>query len=295
MSDLHEADAGEAASHNDGPPETDSDATDPVFGFIAGVYAGALLAPAVTILASLGLTDDPASLFFSFLGSVISFAMLVGWIARRESVGPRVGRSQWVWLAVVAPFGYGAVMLGGIAAGFRGAFVGASMAGMIAGMVTGMGFAVAARNRYARAALAESEEYVRFDARAPERDRRFHYAGIALLATVAIAGPVLAALTDVDAGRDLFVYLLPFLGGLLGLTSERTYAVTDAGLLADQGVFKNLRAWDQFERFSVTDDAVVVHRAGWSAFGLRDVRRDATDLEDVEAVDDALAKFLPRK
>ena len=64
------------------PDETET-GTDPVFGFTAGVYAAAVFAPAVTILAATSVTDDPAALIFSFLGSVVSFAALAKFLPRK--------------------------------------------------------------------------------------------------------------------------------------------------------------------------------------------------------------------
>ncbi|WP_276300394.1 hypothetical protein [Halorussus lipolyticus] len=283
----------ESATPNEFAP-TDSDETDGFFGLVAGLYAATLLAPAVAILTAF-VTDDAAAPFFGFLGSVVAFAGLVGWYARPKSVAVRLGRSRWIWLAVVAPFGYAGVLFLTISAGLGGAGVGASMVGMIAGMFVGMGFAVAARNRYAKAALDGADEYVRFSARAPKRDRRVHYVVLGAGVVVTFAGPVVAWLTDLHVAENTFYLVGPFLGGLAGLTAERTFAVTDAGLLVDQRVSKNLRPWDQFESFSVSDDAVVVRRAGRSLFGLRDVRRDASDIEDPDAVADALSEFLPRE
>lgn len=283
----------ETATPDDSAADS-SEGTDGFFGFVAGLYAAALLAPAVAILAAF-VTDHAAALFFSFLGSVVAFAGLVGRYARRKSVAVRLGSRDWIWLAVVVPFGYAGVLFLAIAADLGGVGVGASVVGMIAGMFAGMGFAVAARNRYAKAALDGAEERVRFSARAPKRDRQIHYGVLGVGAVVTFAGPVVAWLTDLRFAENTVYLVGPFLGGLAGLTAERTLAVTDAGLLVDQRVSKNLRPWDQFESFSVSDDAIVVRRARWSLFGLRDVRRDAGDVEDANAVADALSGFLPRE
>jgi len=271
-----------------------SEGTDGFFGLVTGLYTAALLAPAVTILAAF-VTDHAATLFFSFLGSVVAFAGLVGWYARRKSVAVRLGRTNWIWLAVVVPFGYAGVLFLAIAADLGGAGVGASMVGMSVGMLVGMGFAVAARNRYAKAALDGADEYVRFSARAPKRDRRVHYTLLGVGVVVTFAGPVLAWLTGLNFAENTFYLVGPFLGGFVGLTAERTFAVTDAGLLVDHHVSKHFRSWDQFESVSVSDDAIVVHRANWSLFGMRDVRRDASEIEDPEAVADALSEFLSRE
>lgn len=272
----------------------ETERTDGVFGFIAGLYAAALAAPAVAILASFGLTDDPATLFFSFLGSAISFGGVVGWTARRESVAVSLGRTKWVWLAVVAPFGYGVFMLAGISAGLRGAFVGIAIVGMILSMFTGMGFAVAAQNRYAKATLRGREEYVRFNARGPKRDRTLAMWGIAVFSIIGFAGFFAAIFADIEFAENFYL-LFPMASGLLGSTSKKTFAVTDAGFLTDQSVHKNLQSWSNFESFSVREDAIILHRAGWSVFGLRDIRRDPADIEDLEEVEQALAKFLSRE
>lgn len=288
--DTHVHETNESADEPSAEDEPDG-----FFGLVVGLYAATLLAPGVTILVALGVTTDPAALFFSLLGSVVSFASIVGWYARPTSVAVRLGRARWVWLAVVLPFGYAAVLLFAVGAGLPGAVAGVAIVAMVAGMFLGMGLATAARNRYAKAMLADAEECARFDARAPERERRLTTGVAALLLIGGAVGVVLSVFAEVELAWNAFTVLLPLATGLLSRVNEKTLAVADAGLSVKQSLYRTLDPWDEFESFSVTDDALVVRRAGWSAWGLRDVRRDPDEIENLEAVADALGRFLPRE
>lgn len=275
------------------PPVEDE--TDGFFGLLTGLYAAFLLAPGATSLAALYLTTDPAALFFILLGSVVSITGVVGWYARPESVAVRLGRTRWVWLAVVVPFGYAAILLFSVGAGLPSAVAGVSMLGMIAALFSGMGLAVAAQNRHAKAVLAETEEIAQFDARAPERDRYLMTRAAAVLVGAGVVGLVIALLTGIEVTWNVFTLLVPIAAGLIGRVNEKTLRVTEAGLFVEQPLHRTVKSWDEFESFSVTADALVVHRAKWSPFGLRDVRRDPDDIADPEAVASALAAFLPRR
>lgn len=277
----------------DEPPAEDD--TEGFFGLLAGLYAAAVLAPGATILAALGVTDDPAALFFVLLGSVVSVAGVVGWYARPKAVAVGLGRTRWVWLATAVPFGYAAALLLALGAELPGAVFGVAMVAMIAGLFTGMGLATAARNRYAKAALADAEEYARFDARAPERERRLATgAAVVLLAGGGVAVAI-SLFAGVEFTWNVYTVLVPLAAGFFGRVNEKTLAVTDVGLLVEQPLHKTVDSWDEFESFSVADDALVVRRARWSPFGLRDVRRDPADVDDPEEVAAALGKFLPRE
>lgn len=271
------------------------DGTDGFFGFLVGLYAAVLVAPVVTAGVASLVTADGGTLYLTLLGTGAAVVAVVGYLARSERLAVRLGRTSWVWLAVVAPFGYFAGFVVGVAVeDVSGAVVGLSMLGMIAGLFVGLGLAVAARNRHAKAVLAGTEEYARFDARGPERDRRLAKWGVALLMSVGMVGVVASFVVDgADWFRTVSHLLIGGGAGLLGSTAERTVAVTDAGLLVGNPVSKRVRPWSAFESYSVTDDAIVVHRAGWSAWGLRDVRRDPAEIEDVETVESALSRFLP--
>lgn len=272
-------------------------ATDPFFGFLAGLYAAALVAPPVTVGLVVGVTTDPAVLFFAVLGTVVAVVAGVGWVARRASVAVALGRTRWAWLAPLVGFGWGGALLlwsVGSEAGSSAA-AGVSMLGMFAGGFVGLGLAAAAGNRHARAVLDGAEEYARFRARAPERDRRLTVWAAVVLGGAGLVGLGASFLVEDDSLLWLFQLLVPVAAGLAGSSAERTVAVADAGLLVGNPVRKRVLSWDEFESYSLTDDALVVRRAGWSPWGLRDIRRDPADIEDPDAVADALARVLPRR
>ncbi|WP_115862789.1 hypothetical protein [Halorussus litoreus] len=273
------------------------DGTDGFFGFLAGLYAAVLVAPAVVTALALRVTTDGGTLYVSLLATVVAVVAAVGYLARSERLAVRLGGTRWVWLAPVVPFGYaGGFVLGAASDSVSGAVVGVSMLGMLAGAFAGLGLAVAARNRHAKAVLATAEEYARFTARGPERDRRLVTWSVALLMGAGAVG-FLATLVvgRLESSQWLFNLAIAAGAGLMGATAERTVAVTDAGLLVGNPVSKRVRPWSAFESYAMTDDAVVVRRAGWSPWGLRDVRRDPEEVEDPDAVAAALGRVLPRR
>lgn len=273
------------------------DGTDGFFGFLVGLYAAVLVAPTVVAAVALGATTDGATLYPVMLGSVAATVAVVGYLARSERLAVRLGSTPLVWLATVVPAGYAVALVvvvsnGGVPAGV----LAVSMLAALAGVFVGMGLAVAARNRHAKAVVSAAEEYARFEARGPERDRRVAKWTVGLLMVGGMVGFAASVLVpELEAFRWLFNFAIAAGAGLTGALAERTVAVTDAGLLTGNPVAKRVRPWSAFESYEVTDDAVVVRRAGWSAWGLRDVRRDRADVADVEAVEAALGRALPRR
>lgn len=273
------------------------DATDGFFGLVAGLYAGALAAPAVAIGLALDVTTDPGALFFATLGTGAVVAGVVGWPARRTSFAVWLGQRPRMWTPIILPFGhFGALALPVLVRGEApprpvAAF---ALAGALAGVVFGAGLSTAARNRHAKAVLEDAEELARFSAPAPERDRNLGKWTFAGLLAVSVVGFGVGAATGIEPLRWLFQIAAPLGASLFGTTTERRVAVTDAGLLVGNALSEGVRPWSDFESYAVTEDAVVVRRAGWSARGLRDVRRDAGEV-DREAVAAALGEFLPRE
>ncbi|WP_128477684.1 hypothetical protein [Halorussus pelagicus] len=276
---------------------TYGDGTEGFFGFVVGLYAAAVAVPAVTIAFELAATPSPGTLFFVLLGSTVLVAYVVGLFGRRESLAVRLGGTRSVWAALVPPLGYlVALFVSEVVRGEAppGAVAGVAFAGALAGLVAGLGLIVASHNRYVKARLADAPVDVAFSARAPKRDRtRIKWTVVALF-----VGGVLCFVGEIllhfDPLRWLFQLLVPMAAGLYGGTTEREIRISSAGLIAGSPAHKQLRPWSEFESYDVADDAVVVRRAGWSPWGLRDVRRDASDVEDPEAVADALGRFLPR-
>lgn len=266
---------------------------DGFFGFLVGLYAAALVAPAVTVGVALGVTTDPGALYLTLLGAAVVTTAAVGYLGRSERLAVRLGRTRWVWTAVVVPFGYGALLLLAAVEGAPSAAVAVSMLGTIGGAFVGTGLAVAAHNRHAKAAVADAEEYARFDARRPERERTLVTSAVVLLMGGGMAGFLASFVVELEPLRWLFYLAIGGGTALTGANAERTVAVTDAGLLVGNPLHKRLRPWSAFESYSLTDDALVVHRAEWSPWGVRDVRCDPAEVESLDAVADALAAVLP--
>jgi hypothetical protein len=273
-----------------------TDGIDAFFGFLAGLYAAALVAPAVTIAVARRVTDDPAVLYLTLLGSATLVVAVVGLVARRESLAVRLGATRWKWLAVGVPFAHLAGLFASAVTESDSPVVGwLTFPGAVAGMLVGFGLVVAARNRYSKAILADAEEYARWTARSAERDRRIAKAGAAAVIVLGVSGFVASVIFDYAPFRWVANVLVPMAAGFIGATDERTLTVTDDGLVAKRPLNRSVRPWSVYESYSVSEDALVVHRAGWSAWGLRDVRCDLGDVADVDTAEAALSEFLPRQ
>lgn len=277
-----------------------SDGIDAFFGFLVGLYAAALVAPVVTMGVALRVTTEASLLYLTLLGSVTAVVAVVGVAARRESLAVSLGGTRWTWLAVVAPFGYLAALFAGVVVGtdLPGVVGGLAFLGALAGMLVGFGLVVAARNRYSKAVLADAETFARWSARAPERDRRIAKAGAVAVFVLGISGFVASVVFEFPPFQWVGNLLVPMAVGFIGATNERTLTVTDDGLVVKRPLNRRVRPWSAYESYSVSEDALVVHRAGRSAWGLRDVRcdiRDVGDATDVDAAEAVLAEFLLRR
>lgn len=274
-----------------------TDETDGFFGFVAGLYVAALVAPAIAIGVALRVTTDPGTLYLTLLGSVTTVAVGVGWTTRRESLAVYLGGNRWAWTAIVVPFAYLVALLSVFSTGsdLPEVVSGLAFLGAISGTLIGLGLVVAIHNRYSKAVLRDAEEYARWTARAPERDRRIARGGAVAVFVLGVSGFVASAILGFAPLRWAANVLVPTAVGFLGATDERTLAASDAGLVVKRPLHRRIRPWSDYESYSVSDDALVVHRAGWSAWGLRDVRCGVHDVDDVGNVEAALAEFLLRR
>jgi hypothetical protein len=210
------------ANATTGPP-TAGDATDGFFGFVVGLYAAALLAPAVLVGVA-GSTTDPGVLFFVLLGTVVAVTGGVGRVARRESLAVRLGATRWVWAAMVLPSAYFGVPLVADQLGstpLPDPVVPVALLGAIVGVVAGIGLVAAAHNRHAKAVLADAETLAEFTAPAPSRDRRIAKWAVVGLFAAGFLGFVGSLVLGFDPLRWLFQMLVPLGAGLWGSTTER--------------------------------------------------------------------------
>jgi hypothetical protein len=272
--------------------------TDGVFGFVAGLSAAALVAPAIAIWVALRVSADPAVLYFVLLGTVVAVTTSVGLVARREWLAVRLGASKWGWSAMVVPFVYYAgLFVAGLVRGDAppGPVAGIAVVGAVAGLLVGAGLVAASHNRHAEAALADADELAHFTAPAPERDRRVATRAMVGLVAAGVLGIVGSVALDYPPFRWLFQWVVPVAAGLYGSTSPREVGVSDAGLVVGNPVYRRFRPWSAYESYAVSEEAIVVRRAGWSPRGLRDLRRDATEVKDSGEVAAALGEFLPQR
>lgn len=150
---------------------------------------------------------------------------------------------------------------------------------------------MASENRYVRAATVDATEYATFDARLPGRVRDLSRLGGGVAVLVGAVGLALGAYVGDEAVRVVGQSLVPL--GAVAVAqadAERTFEVTDAGLVLRRPVNARLLAWEGFDGYDLTPDALVLRRA--SRLRL-DVRCDRTDLDDPEAVVAALGQFVP--
>jgi hypothetical protein len=286
------------------------DRLDARFGAVAGLYVAALLSPTAVFLAVRWLNLRSGPLALGLLGVVgATLAVVVGWQVTRR--GELVAWLDSTWLSLLVPalglvpmvaYSFDAFLFVAIAVaeletqrvaslvGFAGFWLG------IIASCLGSALIQMARNRLASAAVDDGDVSVEWTAGWPRRDRLKLGIGV-----VVVLGPLFALVLwrfqwlGVNASLPLGMVLAV---GLSSLAEERTYRVTPAGLETHRErvrfVSRRVVPWSQFEGFSVTDDAVVLHRplphvdVRCSRWGL------GLDVEE-DVVVAALADHLPRR
>jgi len=222
--------------------------------------------------------------------AIVAFtaAIGVGWWStdRRPGLASRIGATRARWLPATIPVAYA---LGGFAALSTTGVVGvlAFFLGLGA-TVVGFVLGVMARTRHTDALLEGVETERAFRAGWPAASRK----RVALAAGVVTA--VAGACFLVGLLRDLFVLqlagqlLLPLGAVTYGSTEDRDYTVSAAGLEQRLPVARRVTLWGDFDGYTRTDDALVLHRP-WRV----DTRFALADLEDPDAVEAAIARYLP--
>lgn len=270
------------------PSTTASDRqSDPLFGLVVGLYAALLLVPVAVLAVERLFSGDPGVLYGAVL-LALTLVTAVGWSATgrwRDSL-VHLGGSVLRWLPAVLG---GAVAAGWIttlhssgAAGAVGFFFG------LAAMGTGFALAVMLRTRHTDAVVGATATEREFSAgwprRARRRARRLTGAAAAVTGVAFVAG----LLADIGwltvAGQILF----PAVIGTVSWSEGRTYTVSPVGLEQRNPGARRLFRWDTFDGYSRTDDALVLHRP-WRV----DTRFALADLEDPDAVEAAVARYLP--
>lgn len=268
----------------DEPPDTP-------YALVAGLYAAALLAPAV-VLAVSRLVTDGAILYVTLLVAGTGITVVAGWIVSRiAGFAVTLGRYDAVWLLVVLPFSWFVGGFGAAAVGFNPPDITAPLAviGTAGGMLLGIGLVAMSRTRNADAILEDSTDIAEWEARWPRRWRRVA-GGVAIAAFIlSTVGIVSAFVFATEWGWRLY-YLL-FVGiPLVNTLNPRTFRVTDAGLVVEHPVQRQLRPWSTFESYELTEDALVIRPGAWWRPAHRCGRED---IEHVNAAVEALDEYLP--
>lgn len=265
------------------PPDTP-------YALVVGLYLAVLIAPAV-VLAIRQVVADAAILYISFLTAVTGVTILVGMIVSRTTGLVRIlGRHDAVWLLAVLPFGWFGGAFGAIAVGYQppNLVFPLAVVGTAGGMLLGIVLVAMSRTRYADAVFEETTELTEWDARWPHRWRRVGGAiaiGAFALSTIGILA---AFIFDSEWGWRLY-YLL-FVGVLsMNLLNERTFRLTDAGIIVEHPLQRLFRPWSAFESYELTDDALIIRSRTW---WLPAHRCDRSEIDDVETILETLEVYL---
>lgn len=138
--------------------------------------------------------------------------------------------------------------------------------------------------------LADAQTHVSFSARpAPTVRRHLKVAVGAVLgvsAVVSVGIPLAVGETPTVTNVVWFPALVPVWLSLFGDDGGRDVAVTSAGVRLERAVHE----WDGFAAYERTEDALVLTRTAWYRSSLS---FDTEDIDDPDAVVDALARHLP--
>lgn len=233
----------------------------PVAPLVAGesrglLAAGCAVGAVVGALATAGqeLTAPDASWPLGVAGLVAPLLWLL----------PAAGESS-IEAAVLSPWAVGAS---------------ASIAWLL--VVAGVGALHNARRREA------ARTVVTFSARPPREQRR--QLQIAVATVTGVGGLTAVAFAVLGSGIEFTTLLpltiLPTILPALDDDDGRDVSVTDHGLLVEN----SLHGWARFEGYDHTDDALVVASSGLGGTQ----RFDTDDIDDVDAVVNALDSYLPR-
>lgn len=163
-----------------------------------------------------------------------------------------------------------------------------AMVTMIGGIVTSLPLVAMSRNRYTTAALANTTEITKWEARWPQR-WRWGSVGVMSIGIIGGAAGIIAQVVfGVDWAGDLYLLMLLWTP-LAGAAGSRTFRITTDGLVVERPLQHRFRPWTAFEKYSITDEALVIHPTAWWSPKLR---CDRNDIEDVAATIAALDAVL---
>jgi hypothetical protein len=263
------------------------DPPDSAFRLVVGLYVAILVVP-VVLYATTGVgVADPAVLYGVFLLSGLVVVAAVTWgLGSVEGGAVRLGDARSRWLLPVLP-----VVLAAGSFAVLSQIGGAAVVGFFLGVVgvpAGIAVAAMAHSRYVKAVLDTLTAEAEWRSGWPERARHRLYLLVVAVMIVGIVCIVVGAVRDgYGALTTIGQFLFTFGVVLATIGQPQNYTATDAGLAVGRGGLWRLYPWDGFSGYTRTDDTLVCHRP-WRV----DVRFAVTDLDDSDAVERAVARYL---
>lgn len=285
------------------PPDAKPDRR---FGLAVGLYVTALIAPSVAAVAWVLLEWSTGRVFLTLLSStaiVLAVTMLVTTRVSRFAV--RLGTTAWRWGLVVVPGGF----LVGTMVVDPTFFIDSQLSvslfpvdspGVLAhsvphlavfitaigGLTVGFLVAVMSRTRYTAAVAGGKTVDGEWKARPTPNRRRQILLSAVTLVTVGTAAFVFGVQAFHAAGQ----MMIAASGGVLAMRTSKRYRVSAAGLELYGPKFRTLIPWENCTSYTVTDEAIVVHRR-WPRPSVGFDRHDI----DSDTVVEALAPYLKEK
>jgi len=278
------------------------------FGAVAGLYVATLVSPALLFVAMQWLNLDSELVVLGLLGAVgMTLTAAVAWQVTCWGGLVAWFNSPWVAFLVTSvgilpmfayafqAFVYIAITVADLQAESTASFVGfiGFFLGFVACCLGGV-LVPMARTRLVNATVDASEVDTEWTAGWPRQDRFKLVIGALVIVGVsyALAFWQLGLQGVTMAGATGTIPMV----GIHSLASERTYRVTPVGLEQRREArwveSRQLRLWSQFDGFSVTDRAIILHRQ-LPHFDIRCSRRDLID--DDQDVIAALETHLDRR
>lgn len=246
------------------------------FGFVAGLYVATLVSPPL-LLAIVGwfqLRNEPFVLGLLGIVGMVCTAIFARLVMHRGELVAWVHSTWLAWLVpaagIIPMFAY--VVLGLRYIAFTATDLQAESAvslvgftGFLLGIVAlwlGSVVVIMARSRLVNATVGDGDVDIEWTSSWPRRDRFKCMMGTLFL-FVPLVGLFLWQM------KLWAIYIVSTLGLLLilllqGVMAERTYRISSVGLERRREgrwvVSRQLTPWSQFAGFSVTDDALILHR-----------------------------------
>lgn len=256
------------SASTDGQSRRLPDRLDATFGLVAGLYVAMLLVPSIPFVAVIWLDLGVGAVALGVVGVVI--AAVVGWSVTRwgeilewlDSPLAEVALPSLGALTVLGFLGPGALYLaariGNLpSSGLSGPIALSGLACGFGAVFLGIGLVSMARSRLVRLTVP-AEHNSTWTAGWPLK-RRLWSLAVGILGVVVVLAPAVVR-WQASPLWPLVLLALSLLVVLITLGSETEYRGTPAGLVVRSSLSARLFDWAQFDGFSVTDDAIVLHR-----------------------------------